>query len=156
MASFVTGAGSPPTAGTRSSEVASWFANTMTPSLFHAPPRAFATPHNVSGCLPTTSIVLSLLSVKKPMDLLSGDQKGSPAPSVPGSGRGAVASHGRTHSMTFPASSLAVNAICRPSGEMRPALPEMIPPVPASAEPKMVLSGDGIWKRRLCGSRGVW
>ena len=62
-------------------------------------------------------MVFSFEPAKNPMCRPSGDQNGYIASSVPGSGRAARLSSDRTHRRAFPEESLAVNAICWPSGE---------------------------------------
>ena len=76
---------------------------------------------------PETSIFLSFPSAKKPRNLLSGDQKGRVAPSVPASGWAASALSGRTQIRLFPDESVALNARYRPSGEIRGASIVVIP-----------------------------
>jgi len=63
----------------------------MRPSLLHVPPRPDTTSQTGNGAPPATSIRISLLSVKKAMDLPSGDQKGLAAPSVPATSRSVCA-----------------------------------------------------------------
>src|SRR5262245_9107035 len=48
----------------------------ITPSRFQEPPRDPAAGHSVRAGPPDASIVFSLSSAKKPMNRLSGDQKG--------------------------------------------------------------------------------
>ena len=72
--------------------------------------------HRVSAGPPPISIFFSFPGEKNAMKRLSGDQKGSRAPSVPGKIRAAIESRSRTHSESLPPS-LATNARWRPSGE---------------------------------------
>ncbi len=58
-----------------------------------------------------TSVLLSLPPAKKPTERLSGDQKGSAAPSVPGSTRAVRESSRRTHSRGVPSEADATNTI---------------------------------------------
>src|SRR5581483_8883089 len=69
------------------------------------------------GVPPPTSIRLSLSAVKKPMEWLSGDQKGNTALSVPGRGCAVIESNGRTKSCVCP-SAPAENTTYFPSGEI--------------------------------------
>ena len=64
-----------------------------------------------------TSTRFSFPPAKKASDRPSGDQNGSPAPSVPGSARAVGESSDRSHNTTYPEAFGAVNAIVRPSGE---------------------------------------
>jgi hypothetical protein len=66
--------------------------------LFQVPPRAFETRQIVTGAPLATSMRLSCESAKNPIDVLSGDQNGYSAPSVPGSARIADSSSARTQS----------------------------------------------------------
>src|SRR5262245_64827221 len=60
---------------------------------------------------------ISLLPAKKPMELLSGDQNGYKALSVPASGCDVELSSDRSHSLEVP-SPAAANTRRRPSGEI--------------------------------------
>src|ERR1022692_4234375 len=75
------------------------------------------------GGPPEISISSRLLPTVNPMRRLSGDQKGSAAPSVPAKGRASIASRSRTHSCVCPSCIVAVNAKWRPSGETARPLP---------------------------------
>src|SRR5262245_43794765 len=108
----------PPTAdaGTRTIPLLPAGANTITPSGLQEPPRP-------SGALAkswmdplSTWIRFSLPPAKKPSHRLSGDQNGSWASSVPGSGRAVTTSSDRTQSRER-LSDNAVKAMARPSGE---------------------------------------
>src|SRR5262245_59870066 len=88
----------------------------ITPSRLQAPPRGNLTSQSVSTGPPVASIFLSRKSAKKPMERLSGDQKGPLAPSVPASGLDSVESSGRTQSWYLPPVA-AVKARERPSGD---------------------------------------
>src|SRR5205085_11933617 len=80
----IIGAASPPVASTRCSPPLPRPAKTITSSLFQVPPPTFrGLLQSVIGGPPEASIFLSLPSAKKPIDRLSGDQKGYAAPSVP-------------------------------------------------------------------------
>src|SRR6476620_11442626 len=89
----------------------------MVPSGFQLPPASAGAAANTIAGPPDASMVFNLLSAKNPSARLSGDQNGSPAPSVPGSGWAASESRERTQSMAFPIASTAGNARARPSGE---------------------------------------
>ncbi|MGH9368178.1 MAG: hypothetical protein ACRD3M_10950 [Thermoanaerobaculia bacterium] len=54
---------------------------------------------------------------KKPIERLSGDQKGKSAPSPPGTGYASGASSSRTHRRKEPSASRAPKARRRPSGD---------------------------------------
>ncbi|MDQ3347406.1 MAG: hypothetical protein M3545_05510 [Acidobacteriota bacterium] len=91
---------------------------TMVPSLFHAPPSGAGAPDiSVFTDVPSMSMRFSLLSAKKPMDRLSGDQNGDAARSVPGSGRADEESSDRSHNCAWPPD-LAAKTIFSPSGEI--------------------------------------
>jgi hypothetical protein len=64
------------------------------------------------------AIFLSLPVLKNPRDLLSGDQNGKEAPSVPANACGKSSSSGRTQSTSLPRASGATNASSRPFGEI--------------------------------------
>ena len=88
----------------------------MTPSGPHAPPTAPEALTNVRDDPPSMSIRLSCPSAKNATDLLSGDQNGKRAPSVPGSTRGDTVLSGRSHKRDWP-SDVAANVSVWPSGE---------------------------------------
>ena len=92
-------------------------AKRMTPRAFHVPAPPYGAGQTTVGEPPDTSMVLSWPSAKKPTNRLSGDQKGSDAPSVPESGCAESASCSRTHNNDRPSGSVAVKAKRRPSGE---------------------------------------
>src|SRR5262249_34996493 len=71
---------------------------------------------------------------------LSGDQNGSSASSVPGSGCAAKEFSGRTYSSVFSLASVAQKASCRPSGESAKIVPT----------PKLPFSGGSTVKRIAC------
>lgn len=83
----------------------------MTPLRLQVPPprlsNAFA-----SACAtpPVASIFFSFASAKKPIQRLSGDQKGFHAPSLPAAARAEPSSSARTHSCLRPAASIVVKA----------------------------------------------
>src|SRR5215467_10666554 len=95
---LVSGVAPPPDAETRCNPVA--LPNRITPSRFHVPvgdTRLPPTSARVSGAPPAISIRFSFVSARNTIDLLSGDQVGKFPPSVPGRGRAARESSGRTH-----------------------------------------------------------
>src|SRR5438874_2499402 len=81
-----TATGSPPEADTLKIGDAPVGVNKMMPSAFHDPPRPPAAFANVCGAPPAISARFSFESAKNPTDVLSGDQNGYDAPSVPTSG----------------------------------------------------------------------
>src|SRR5512133_1925288 len=83
----------------------------------HDPPRALETLARATAGPPAASIFLSFPVAKNPMYLLSGDQKGNAAPSVPASGWASVPSSERTKTISAPAGPALTNATRRPSGE---------------------------------------
>ena len=85
------GVGSPPAAEMRYRPVAGRGANRMTSSRFQVPPRGAPASASVRICPVCMSTVFSLPCPKNPIDRLSGDQKGSEAPSVCASGCAAPA-----------------------------------------------------------------
>jgi hypothetical protein len=89
--SFVIGVASPPLAETRA--IGPWLleANTITPLVDHAPPRASGASHKTTGEPESMAILRSLPDEKKPTVRLSGDQNGSDPLSVPGSTRALIA-----------------------------------------------------------------
>src|SRR5262249_61195939 len=95
-------------------------AKMITPSRFQEPPRGPAAAHNVWAGPPDASIFFRFSSAKKPMNRLSGDQKGgtprSP-PSVPASLRTSKESSRRIQIEVPPSSPLRVSASLRPSGD---------------------------------------
>src|SRR5262249_21081238 len=111
----------------------------MVPSRFQLPRPPPGTSATVTGEPPDASMVLSLASAKNPSERLSADQKGSIAPSVPGSGLAEGESRERSHSMVFPVASVAPKAKVRPSGEIAGA-----PPKYPESVVKRVFSGGSI------------
>src|SRR5262249_29900627 len=71
-----------------------------------------------------TSTALSRPSAKNASALLSGDQNGCDAPSVPARERGTAEFNGRSQSDSEPLVSTATNASWRPSGESASMPPE--------------------------------
>src|SRR5205085_4889786 len=71
----------------------------------------------VSGVPPPASMRFNLPSAKKPSDLLSGDQNGKAAFSVPFNARGVDESRRRTQISDGPSLGFAMNATLLPSGE---------------------------------------
>ena len=106
----------PPAAGTRN-RPCPLTANTISPFLLQVPPRPAPASQRVNAGPPARSIFFSLPSAKNAMERLSGDQKGSTAPSVPVSARAESESRSRTQSWSLP-SSVATKARRRPSGEI--------------------------------------
>src|SRR5262249_51413426 len=139
----------PPADDTRCNTLARVAPNTMTPSRFQVPPppeppeTAGSASHNTSGGPPAASIFFSLPSAKKPMNLLSGDQNGADAPSVPASGCADSPLNGRTHSCTFPSASRAMNARRWPSGDIA----RMAPLQPGKVNEMFVFGGGRIVAR---------
>src|SRR5262245_17845552 len=108
---------SPPVVEVRNSPINDCGPKIITPpALLQAPPKGSGTSQSVCTGPPVTSIFLSLLSAKKPMKRLSGDQKGKIAPCVPASSLASVESSGRTQSWSLPPVA-AVKARWRPSGD---------------------------------------
>src|SRR5215831_13040853 len=89
----------------------------MVPAPFQLPPPSTGASATTTAGPPDTAMVLSLLSAKYPSELLSADQNGSDAPSVPGSGRAGGEPRERTQSMVFPVASVAQKAKACPSLE---------------------------------------
>src|SRR5262245_56928586 len=70
----------------------------MTSSRLHVPPPGFGDASEIVSMLPVdSSIFFSLRSAKNATNLLSGDQNGSDAPSVPGTALSSDRSNGRSH-----------------------------------------------------------
>src|SRR5262245_60284463 len=90
----------------------------MTPLLFHVPPRGVGASHTSNGVPPSDETVLSLPPLKKPSVRLSGDEKGSVAPSVPAITRLYQAFSFLTQSRGAPFSGDATNAKVVASGEI--------------------------------------
>src|SRR5713101_7925891 len=95
------------------------------PSLVHAPPQPRFASQITRGVPPARSTRCSLPGEKNAMDLLSGDQNGYAAPSVPGINRATVPSSGLSQSAVTPFA-VATNAVVRPSGDK--ALPPIATP----------------------------
>src|SRR6516162_6129035 len=98
---FVSAVAVPPDASTRNKPVVR-LPKTITPRLFHVPPRPSATGHKSITDLPATSTIFKKLLVKKPTCLPSGDQNGYEAPSVPGSAVEVVRSSERSDNIRVP------------------------------------------------------
>src|SRR5262249_28884003 len=93
--------------------------NRIVPSRFHVAPASCALSVITNGFPPESSTRFSLRSAKNPICLLSGDQKGTNAPSVPGKGFATDESIGRTHMLkVLLPGLLATNARCLPSGDI--------------------------------------
>src|SRR5215470_8331282 len=110
-------AGVPPDTGTVN-KPAVRVPNTMSPLLFHVPPRPCSTAHRSITEFPPTSTIFKALLVKNPICLPSGDQNGYDAPSVPGSRVKAVRSSERTDKERVPVLSEPTTAMRLPSGEI--------------------------------------
>src|SRR6476619_2714496 len=93
----------------------------MTPSGLQLPSDPLGASQIFCAGPPDTSIFISFPCAIKPRNLLSGDQKGRLAPSVPGSGCAASAFICRTQIFVTPDASVALNARYRPSGDTRGA-----------------------------------
>src|SRR5215472_9443927 len=91
----------------------------MVPAGLHEPLiLAPVTPDaSVNAGPPARSTRLRLLSAKKPIERLSGDQNGATAFSVPATGWARVESSGRSQSWFWPPELTALNTSFRPSGE---------------------------------------
>ena len=91
----------PPEAGTRRNP--SGAPKRMTPSRLQAPPTeplpSVGASHTTSGAPPAMSTRFSFPPAMNAIDLLSGDQNGKLAPSVPGSERAVSESSGRSHNV---------------------------------------------------------
>src|SRR5262245_22212625 len=94
------------------------------------------------------SIRLSLLSAKKPIERLSGDQNGYDAPSVPGRGRIVTASSGRDQSCVLPSGEEARNSSCRLSGEIANETGSDVDGVGISTRNSGVVSGALVNRKR--------
>src|SRR5687768_9706524 len=120
--------------------------NRMTPSALHVPPLAGAS-HKSIGAPPAKSSRFSFPSAKNAMDRLSGDQKGSAAPSVPGSAVAVKEFKGRNHSSDLISSGSAARYTSkRPSGEI--ALIVLLTAI--------LPGGTSIVKRTGCTSGAGW
>jgi hypothetical protein len=139
--SFVNGAGVPPEAATLKRGPSIVWGKTMTPPRLHVPPLALAASQRTRGGPPSASTLFSFPSAKNPRLLLSGDQNGYVAPSVPASGRETVESRLRTWRPIVPSSCLAEKAIRRPSGETATG------PAPGPLRRKPACSGGRIEAR---------
>src|SRR5258706_525964 len=73
----------PPSAETLKIGAVDWGVKRIVPSRFHVPPLGSGASQIVKTAPPSASIFLSFPLAKKPMERLSGDQKGREAPSVP-------------------------------------------------------------------------
>ena len=92
-------------------------AKTMTSLTLQLAPRPSGASQIVCTVPPEAGTFLSFWSAKKPMNLLSGDQKGQVASSVPASGWTPNPSMRRTQICRFPSAPLAAIARVEPSGE---------------------------------------
>ena len=90
-------------------------ANTMIPSGLQVPPRPWEASAIAVAGPPEMSILISFPEAKKPIDLLSGDENGKIASSVPAKGCAVTESIGRSHSWLFLSSEIAANTTCLPS-----------------------------------------
>src|SRR4030095_2982983 len=93
-------------------------ANRIVSSGPHEPPRESTAP-SATTCTapPPPGIFFKFPSAKKPAQRPSGDQNGSWAFSVPGKGRAATSSMGRSQSSGLDPAAEATNTRFRPSGE---------------------------------------
>jgi hypothetical protein len=107
----------PPADDTRNSPPTTVGANMMVPSLLQVPPAPMGAVANVCVMPPSMLMRFNLPSAKKPIALLSGDQNGLVARSVPFSGWAVAAESERTHNRDTP-SSMAANTSFSPLGEI--------------------------------------
>src|SRR5580692_12765649 len=91
--------------------------NTITPAWLHAPPRPAGASQIICTGPPEAATVRSLPLEKKPMVLLSGDQKGNSTLWVPGIAAALPLVRSRTQS-SLPFGTAAGIANFLPSGEM--------------------------------------
>src|SRR5688500_20381933 len=106
----------PPESETREIRGTPSSVNRMTPSRFHVPPVATEARQSVTGEPPSSPTFFNLPLAKNPTKRLSGDQKGSDAPSVPSTGFASSPARERSHSWTWlPVA--AVKASHLPSGD---------------------------------------
>src|SRR5262245_49019396 len=99
----------------------------MVPCRLHVPPPAFAALAIVSGEPPAAGTVRSSSRVKKAMVLLSGDQNGDQASSVPSSTLASGESRRCTYSIVLPFGPVTdTQANERPSGEMYAVSPRPV------------------------------
>src|SRR5450755_1220353 len=93
-------------------------AKTIVPWRFQVPPRPKVVSDSIRGCSPPlASTIFSLLSAKKPSRVLSGDQNGTVAPSVPDNCCSAPVESERTHKLISPFGPTATKASRFPSGD---------------------------------------
>src|ERR1700735_1731650 len=113
----VAGAGVPPLSGTLYKGSLSPGVNTITPSLFHVPPRPVGASQRICTTPPVAGTRLSFESAKKAKFRPSPDQKGYVAPSVPCKGWVVPELSVRTkiNCLRWPS---ATNAMAEPSGEI--------------------------------------
>ncbi len=126
-------------------------ANRMTPSSFHAPPRAEVTGASVCGAPPPRPSRFSAPPAKKPTERPLGAQKGNVAPSVPATGCTVVVDRDRSHKRDGP-SPEATKTICRPSGDSAKDAGLSVPGVEIS---RRVSAGVGGGVSRRCRSAGT-
>src|SRR5688500_843231 len=109
----------PPSAETRLSPLAVPKRIVPPPAALHAPPEKSLASARSSDAPPAAATFFKRPAVTKAICVLSGDQNGWDALSVPAIFRAVTPPTGRTYSDVGPAvSGLATNAIVRPSGEM--------------------------------------
>src|SRR5579862_7319711 len=101
VSNLVSASGIPPESGICQRALAS-VANKMRPSFVQAPPLPLGARQSVVGVRAARSMRRNLPSEKNAMDLLSGDQNGEYAPSVPIRGRSAPLSKVRNHNPLLP------------------------------------------------------
>src|SRR5207244_10351649 len=112
----IAGLALPPAAGMRSRFAPGLGLNRMVPSDPQAPPRASLASARLCTAPPLASMIFSLPWAKNPTLLLSGDQNGEFAPSVPAKGWAAVEPRGRTHNCAVNPLRVAAKATLLPSG----------------------------------------
>src|SRR5262245_18685831 len=113
----MTTVGVPPAADTRESVEPYVGVKRIVSSRLQLPGRGIAASQIGTGGPPDTSILFSFPPAMKASALLSGDQNGAVAPSVPVSGCAVRLSIERTHKSLRPVSSGPANARRRPSGD---------------------------------------
>src|SRR5262245_61519158 len=114
----MTTVGVPPAADTRESVEPYVGVKRIVSSRLQLPGRGIAASQIGTGGPPDASILFSFPPAMNASALLSGDQNGAVAPSVPASGCAVRLSMERTHNSLRPLSSGAANARRRPSGDI--------------------------------------
>src|SRR5271169_5018677 len=152
LSNFVIEVTIPPPEETRKIELAS-FAKMMLSSAPHEPPNGSATSASTCTGPAVIGTFFSFPSAKKPTQRLSGDQNGSCARSVPGSGRAATCSMERSQSIGSAPGELATNTMALPSGGEANC---GTPTVKLGAPEKTVFSGGLIENRTGPPVCGAW